>query len=72
MNRQGNNGLNCANTVPRYNQVPRYELVDKDGGVHGPFADMSMVRHYVWQHFPNQEQDEDRAGHGWDVQVVEP
>lgn len=47
----------------------RYELVDKDGRKHGPFDNIWAVHHYAALHFPDQEQDEDCTGAGWDVQV---
>lgn len=54
----------------RANSVPRYELIDKDGGTaavcHSATACMAIAR-TLW---PDQEQDEDRAGTGWDLQVA--
>lgn len=48
----------------------RYELIDKDGNKHGPLYTIEQCRTYAAFYFPGQEQDEDRAGKGWDVQVV--
>jgi len=48
----------------------RYEVVDKDGGKHGPFDCLANAQLYVWNKWPDQEQDEDRTGKGWDIQVV--
>lgn len=47
----------------------RYELVDKDGRIQGAYSTgwaASMSAHQLW---PDQEQDEDRTGKGWDIQV---
>lgn len=49
----------------------RYELVRKDGVV-SPMkfdtaAQAAQAASYLW---PDQEQDEDRTGNGWDIQAV--
>jgi hypothetical protein len=50
----------------------RYEVVDKDGKlIKGKFRtaqEASEAARWMW---PDQEQDEDRTGKGWDVQAVE-
>jgi len=51
--------------------VPRYELIDKDGKVkRGKFGSAEQAVYWAKCYWPDQEQDEDRAGRGWDVQVV--
>lgn len=47
----------------------RYELIDKEGRKHGPLYTMEQARTYAALYFPDQEQDPDRSGKGWDVQV---
>ena len=48
----------------------RFRLLDKEGIAFGPYhtrqAAMDMARE-LW---PEQEQDEDRAGLGWDIETV--
>jgi len=48
----------------------RVEVIDKDGKMHGPFHTLIEANTYARKHWPDQEQDEDRTGKGWDVQVV--
>lgn len=47
-----------------------YELIDKDGKSHGDFPDVGTAAAIAKMYWPDQEQDEDRAGKGWDIQVV--
>lgn len=49
---------------------PQYEVIDKDGQVHGPFHGIIQANAYCQEKWPDQEQDEDRTGKGWDIQVV--
>lgn len=51
-------------------RVVRYELIDKDGGKHGPFYTIISARAYAEGHWPDQSQDPDRTGRGWDIAVV--
>jgi len=48
----------------------RYEIVDRHGQMHGPFPSAMEAASFAACKWPGQEQDEDRAGKGWDVQVV--
>lgn len=49
-----------------------YELVDKDGKVRSwKFSSAVRAAEYAHHLWPDQEQDEDRTGKGWDVQTVE-
>jgi hypothetical protein len=53
---------------PRSGPV-RYELIDKDGKViceHGAAINCAIAANLLW---PDQEQDPDRTGKGWDVQA---
>ena len=49
----------------------RYEVVDKDGktmkGAFRTAQEAGEAARWMW---PDQEQDEDRTGKGWDVRVV--
>ncbi|MGB8604791.1 hypothetical protein [Bradyrhizobium sp.] len=56
-------------TQPRSGPV-RYEVIDVHGNNHGPFQTMEQACRYASRAWPLQEQDPDRAGVGWDVQVV--
>jgi len=61
-------------TRPRSGPV-RYEVVDKDGKVvRGPdgtrFYTAGGAAMWAMHLWPDQEQDEDRTGKGWDVQVA--
>jgi hypothetical protein len=48
----------------------RYEIVSKEGTRIGPYDTADRAFWWAHQFFPDQEQDEDRTGKGWDVQVV--
>lgn len=47
-----------------------YELIDRHGQKHGPFSCAGDAVDYAKAAFPDQEQDPDRTGKGWDIQVV--
>lgn len=64
MNGTGNLDVNCANSVPRF------ELIDKDGNVRGPFKSAADAMSYATKRWPDQEQDPDHTGRGWDVQIA--
>lgn len=56
--------------LTRGNRGSFYELVDKDGKVYGRYnlASTAAIRaRFLW---PDQEQDEDRTGKGWDIQAI--
>lgn len=48
----------------------RYHVIDKDGGKHGPFEGLLAAGAMAVLTWPGQEQDTDRSGKGWDVEVV--
>lgn len=48
----------------------RYELIDKDGNVVGTDSSAILLADLARVRWPDQEQDEERSGKGWDVQVV--
>jgi hypothetical protein len=50
----------------------RYELIDKDGNVYGPYASAYHAGLAAKAAWPDQAQDEERTGKGWDVQAVIP
>lgn len=49
----------------------RYELIDKDGKVVSEYLSAEAAAKVASWMFPDQEQDPDRTGKGWDIQVVE-
>jgi hypothetical protein len=54
---------------PRSGPV-RYALVGPDGKVWSTFGSAQLAADIAKELWPELEQDEDRTGHGWDVQVV--
>jgi hypothetical protein len=48
----------------------RYELIDKDGKVAARHSSAAWLADRAKEFWPDQEQDEDRTGKGWDVQVA--
>jgi tetrahydromethanopterin S-methyltransferase subunit H len=55
------------------NSVPksiRYELIDKYGMRRGIFDSAAKAAEAAERIWPEQSQDHDRTGRGWDVQVV--
>ena len=51
-------------------QPVRYELIDKEGNVVGEFSSAFNAAEHAKFRWPDQHQDEDRTGAGWDVQVA--
>lgn len=56
-------------TQPRSGPV-RYELIDKDGSRIATNVSAGHLAIVAGQMFPDQEQDPDRTGKGYDIQVV--
>jgi hypothetical protein len=57
-------------TQPRSGPV-RYEVIDKESNVVGgtfPTATAATAQAMKW--WPDEPQDEERAGNGWDIQIV--
>ena len=55
----------------RAKAVPRYWLIDKEGRVcERIFLSKMEAATYAQRAYPDQEQDEDRTGKGWDIEVV--
>jgi hypothetical protein len=55
---------------PRVPNPTRYEVVDKTGRVRKPlFSSAWAAGEWARAMWPDQEQDEDRTGKGWDVQI---
>lgn len=50
--------------------LPEYEVISYRGEIFGPFRDLLQAYAYANEKWPDQVQDEDRMGAGWDVQVV--
>jgi len=59
----------CAETVPG-KSPHRYELIGKDGLLYGEFISAQAAAEHAKSKWPSQEQDEDRTGKGWDIQVA--
>jgi len=53
-------------------QPTRYELIAKDGTSHGEFHSAAAAAQYAKMLYPTEDQDHDRTGNGWDVQVMQP
>lgn len=50
-------------------EVVRYDLIDKDGKIVGAFDTAGDAAACARVRYPHQEQDEDRSGRGWDIQI---
>lgn len=48
----------------------RYELIDKDGLCVGTFDSLRWAIAMAKTAYPDQSQDEDRRGLGWDIQIA--
>lgn len=48
----------------------RFEIVSYRGEIFGPYPSMGAAVQAALEKWPDQEQDEDRTGKGWDVQSV--
>jgi hypothetical protein len=47
----------------------QYEVVDREGRIHGPFHGIIEANTYAQHKWPDQHQDENRTGIGWDAQI---
>lgn len=65
MNGTGKDNGSCAKSVPHC-----FELVSYRGEIFGPYASIAETREAAKMKWPDQEQDEDRTGEGWDIQVA--
>lgn len=66
MNIQRNQGRNLTEVLP-----VRYVVVSRLGFVSPTrFATAQGAAEYAMRIFPDQSQDEDRAGKGWDIEAV--
>lgn len=52
------------------NDKPQFELVSWRGEIFGPYPALEDAARAAKDKWPDQEQDPDRAGRGWDVQVA--
>lgn len=50
----------------------RYELINSEGLWIGTYDAPWIAANVAKSLWPDQEQDEDRTGKGWDVQAVQP
>jgi hypothetical protein len=48
----------------------RYELVDKEGRVVNSAGNAAFLAEQAMRLWPDQSQDEDRTGNGWDIQTA--
>jgi hypothetical protein len=65
MNNRGTNGHSVTEALPKY------ELIDRLGRRHvETFDSATSAAACARQIYPDQEQDPDRTGKGWDIQVV--
>jgi hypothetical protein len=51
-------------TESRKNQ---FIVTDKNGNPYGPFNDATEAARWAAKKWPDQEQDSDRTGKGWDI-----
>lgn len=49
--------------------MPMFELIDKDGNTWGQYSSAQEAATFAKSFWPDQEQDPDRTGAGWDIQV---
>lgn len=64
------NGTESKIDTPLTQPGSRYVLIDKHGNQFGPYASAYHAGLAAKAAWPDQEQDEERRGFGWDVQVV--
>lgn len=48
----------------------RYELIDKDGSLVNTAGSAAFLAQQAARLWPDQEQDPDRTGKGWDIQIA--
>lgn len=66
MNTQRTSGGSVTEGLPA-----RYRLIDKDGRADSrTFESATQLAEWAHHLWPDQEQDEDRSGKGWDIEEV--
>ncbi len=55
---------------PRVPNPTQYEIVSYRGEIFGPYPSAQAAGQAAKEKWPDQEQDEDRTGKGWDVQIA--
>lgn len=50
--------------------LPGFELISYRGETFGPYSTIAEAREAALMKWPDQSQDEDRTGAGWDIQVA--
>lgn len=48
----------------------RYRLLARDGLAFGPYPTAKMAAERAAEFWPDEEQDPDRTGKGWDIEAV--
>lgn len=46
------------------------QVIDLEGTEYGPFKTAQEAAEFAKSRWPDQEQDEERVGNGWDVELV--
>ncbi len=59
----------CANELRTHMAKKRYQLIDKNGRKIRSFDTAQEAGEFAKDAWPDQEQDEDRSGRGWDVEI---
>lgn len=54
----------------RRSRLVRFELISASGEIFGPYHSAQAATEAAQAKWPDQEQDEDRTGAGWDVQAI--
>lgn len=67
MNTQRTSGGSVTKALPKR----LYRLIDKDGNVAGAGYELRWLVRQAKECWPDQAQDEERSGKGWDIEVCE-
>ena len=75
---QGRSGENMDRTdskidtrlAHRSSRPVLFEIISYRGEHFGPFKSLAEARAWALDKWPHQEQDEERTGEGWDIQVA--
>lgn len=70
MNNRGTNEHSVTVGLPADASPPRFVLVDSDGKWRQVFYHARAAAEYAKHLWPDQEQDPDRTGKGWDIQIA--
>jgi len=64
------NLMDSTHMAHESSRLVRYRLLDREGIAFGPYPTAQAAADMARELWPDEQQDEDRTGAGWDIEVV--